>query len=83
MLKKAWGTLSSVIQTDIVAKTTRWTPLGCFFTAEAIIWVAVWGPVLATKAAQAARPSLPSTVTDQAAPYPQGTFSRRPTLRVP
>ena len=30
MLKKAWGALSSVIQTDNVAKTTRWTLLGCF-----------------------------------------------------
>ena len=61
MLKKAWGTLTSEIQTAIVAQDYTVGPPRMFSTAEAIIWVAVWGPVAATKTAQAARPSLPST----------------------
>ena len=61
MLKKAWGTLSSETQTAIDAQDYTVGPPRLFYTAEAIIRVAVWGQGAATKAAQAARPSLPST----------------------
>ena len=61
--KKAWETLPEEVKAAVNAQDFTATALGGprpFTVAEAIVWNAVYGPTAASRAAQAARPSIPS-----------------------
>jgi len=61
--KKAWETLSEEVKAAVNAQDFASISLSGhrpFTVAEAIVWNAVYGPTAASRAAQEARPSIPS-----------------------